>query len=104
MDSLLLAGGPQAAAKAVEYKSEEFDLNYSMNSNEDVGLAEAIFGEGSHNLVKETLHDVPQESLMPERPNGKSVQMSGHEAEQPADPAHAMDSDANEHSNTAVEK
>lgn len=104
MASVLLSGAPAVAAKATEYQQQEFDPNQSMNSNEDLALAEAIFGDASDVLGRQTAQDASKQRLMSERPDGKAVQISAHEAEQAADPAHAMDSDAQEPSNTAVEK
>lgn len=101
MMSLLLSSGPKPApVKAIE----DFDFNHSMNSNEDAVLADAIFGKCSDDSAKRTSEGARREPSVSGRPAGKSVEMPAHEAEKAADPAHAMDSDGQEPSNTAVEK
>jgi hypothetical protein len=83
---------------------KDIDFNHSMNSNEDAVLADAIFGKCSDDLAKQTSGGARKEPSVSGDPAGKSVEMPTHGAEKAADPAHAMDSDGQEPSDTAVEK
>jgi hypothetical protein len=101
MASLLMPGGPKSVPDKAAECQQEFDFNHSMNSSEDAALAEAIFGD---DMSKELSEDASRRATMSERPVGKLVQMPAHKAQVADDPAHAIDSDGQEHSNTAAEK
>jgi len=101
MTALLPSSGSEPA---VVNAVEEIDFNHSNNSNKDAVLADAVFGKCSDDSAKQTSGGARRDPLVTARPAGKSVEMPADGAENAADPAHAMDSDGQEPSNTAVEK
>lgn len=104
MASLLLPGAPEADAPRQE-SINKFDSNtYSMNPLANAALAEAVFREENNDLGRQSSDDAPREHLVSKGPVCKAVEMSAHEAQQTVEQAHAMDSDAQEPSNTDVEK